>query len=45
VPDRPGLGITLDPRALKRCHQRYLDEGAFPTGGASTHDGADFKRR
>lgn len=45
VPGGPGLGVTLDPRALKRCHQRYLDEGAFPTGGASTHYGADFRRR
>jgi glucarate dehydratase len=45
VPDGPGLGVTLDPKALKRCHQRYLDDGAFPTGGSSTHYGADFKRR
>jgi glucarate dehydratase len=45
VPDGPGLGVTLDPHALKRCHQRYLDEGAFPTGSSSTHYGADFRRR
>ncbi len=45
VPDGPGLGVTLDPRALKRCHQRYLDEGAFPTGGSGSHYGADFRRR
>ena len=31
--------------ALKRCHQRYLDEGAFPTGGSGSHYGADFRRR
>jgi glucarate dehydratase len=45
VPDGPGLGVTLDPHALKRCHQRYLDEGEFPTGSSSTHYGADFRRR
>jgi glucarate dehydratase len=45
VPDGPGLGVTLDPTALRRCHQRYLDEGAFPTGGTSSHYGAEFRRR
>jgi glucarate dehydratase len=45
VPDGPGLGVTLDPEALSRCHKRYLEEGAFPTGGSSTHYGADFRRR
>jgi glucarate dehydratase len=44
LPDGPGLGITLDPKALKRCHQRYLDEGAFPTGTGKLHYGADFHR-
>ncbi|MGH6718532.1 MAG: mandelate racemase/muconate lactonizing enzyme family protein [Alphaproteobacteria bacterium] len=30
VPTGPGLGVTLDRTALKRCHERYLAEGAFP---------------
>ena len=32
VPAGPELGVTLDRRALARCHQRFLDEGAFPSG-------------
>lgn len=32
VPEGPGLGVTLDQKALARCHQRYLDEGQFPKG-------------
>ncbi len=32
VPDGPGLGVTLDAKALKRCHERFLSEGAFPQG-------------
>ncbi len=32
VPDGPGLGVTLDAKALKRCHERYLSEGLFPQG-------------
>ncbi len=30
VPAGPGLGVTLDAKALKRCHDRYLTEGSFP---------------
>jgi len=30
VPTGPGLGVTLDPRAMKRCHERFLEEGIFP---------------
>ena len=30
VPGGPGLGVTLDPVAMKRCHERYLQEGQFP---------------
>jgi glucarate dehydratase len=33
VPDGPGLGVTLDPKALARCHERYLSDGRFPPGG------------
>ena len=40
VPDGPGLGVTLDPKALARCHQRYLDQGAFPSGGTGGYGGA-----
>jgi glucarate dehydratase len=35
VPTAPGLGVNLDPAALERCHQRYLQEGEFPSGVAS----------
>ena len=34
VPEGPGLGVNLDPKALRRCHERYLTEGSFPSGGA-----------
>jgi len=27
VPEGPGLGVTLSPRALNRCHQRFVDDG------------------
>jgi glucarate dehydratase len=30
VPDGPGLGVTLDRKALSRCHERFLSEGSFP---------------
>jgi len=32
VPTGPGLGVTLDREALRRCHERYLREGEFPSG-------------
>ena len=32
VPPGPGLGVTLDKKAIARCHQRFLDEGTFPPG-------------
>ena len=35
VPDGPGLGVMIDAVALKRCHERYLTEGAFPAGSAA----------
>jgi glucarate dehydratase len=41
VPDGPGLGVTLDPVALQRCHDRYLAEGRFPAG-ASAPSGAAY---
>ena len=30
VPVGPGLGVTLDSKAMARCHERYLEEGPFP---------------
>ena len=44
VPTGPGLGVTLDREALRRCHERYLREGPFPSGGASRGYGASFRR-
>ncbi len=40
VPTGAGLGVTLDAKALRRCHERYLREGQFPrgTGGRSFRD-------
>ena len=33
---RAGNGVPdqadIDPKALKRCHERYLSEGVFPPG-------------
>lgn len=27
VPEGPGLGVTLSKKGLKRCHQRFVDDG------------------
>ena len=43
VPAGPGLGVMLDPVALKRCHERFLQEGAFPAGQAGSY-GSYFRR-
>lgn len=45
LPDEPGLGVTLDRKALKRCHERYLSEGAFPTGSAGGSYGGSFRKQ
>ena len=45
VPAGPGLGVTLDRDALRRCHERYLREGPFPSGDPSRGYGASFRRR
>lgn len=45
VPDGPGLGVTLDRRALARCHARYRDEGSFPTGRVAGQYGDSFRKR
>jgi len=44
VPEGPGLGVTLDPGALARCHARYCDEGAFPAGPAGGSYGGRFHK-
>jgi glucarate dehydratase len=44
VPDGPGLGVTLDKVALRRCHERFLEEGAFP-GAKNTAYGDGFRKR
>ncbi|MGH6820650.1 MAG: mandelate racemase/muconate lactonizing enzyme family protein [Methylocella sp.] len=44
VPEGPGLGVTLDQKALQRCHKRYLEEGAFPAGRGG-HYGDHFRKR
>lgn len=44
VPDGPGLGVVLDPKALARCHQRYCDEGAFPAGRTGGRYGGAFRK-
>ena len=48
VPQDPGLGVTLDPVALRRCHERYLAEGAFPAGASApvgSAYGSSFRKR
>ncbi len=42
LPDGPGLGVTLDRKSLRRCHERFLQEGAFPQ---SAHGGRPFRTR
>lgn len=44
VPDGPGLGVTLDKVALKRCHERFLAEGSFP-GAKNMSYGEGFRRK
>jgi glucarate dehydratase len=47
VPQGPGLGVTLDPAALRRCHERYLAEGASPAGAsapAGSAYGSSFRK-
>jgi glucarate dehydratase len=45
VPTGPGLGVTLDPAALARCHERYRTEGPFPGGPGAGSYGGSFSRR
>ena len=45
LPDGPGLGVVLDRKALARCHERYLSEGAFPSGDPTGSYGGAFRKR
>jgi glucarate dehydratase len=45
VPDGPGLGVTLDRKALQRCHERFLTDGAFPSGEKGVGYGGRFQKR
>jgi glucarate dehydratase len=45
VPDGPGLGVVLDAKAFKRCHERYLTEGSFPSGVTGEAYGGRFRKR
>jgi glucarate dehydratase len=44
VPTGPGLGVTLDRKALLRCHDRFLAEGSFPSGRDGGY-GSGFRKR
>jgi glucarate dehydratase len=44
VPTGPGLGVTLDRKALQRCHDRFLAEGSFPSGREGGY-GSGFRKR
>ena len=45
VPDGPGLGVSLDAKAFKRCHERFLTEGSFPSGVTGEGYGGRFRKR
>ncbi len=44
LPSGPGLGVTLDRKALARCHQRFLDQGTFPPGQGGRPFRSNFAR-
>lgn len=44
VPTGPGLGVTMDRTALRRCHDRFLAEGPFPSGRTGGY-GSGFRKR
>lgn len=44
VPAGPGLGVALDPKAFRRCHERFLAEGVFPAGSKTEHYGGSFRK-
>jgi glucarate dehydratase len=44
VPTGPGLAVTLDRKALQRCHERFLAEGSFPSGHTGSY-GSGYRKR
>jgi hypothetical protein len=44
VPDGPGLGVTLDRKALARCHERFKNEGVFPASKTGQRFRARFEQ-
>lgn len=44
LPEGPGLGVVLDAKALKRCHERFLSEGTFPAGQKGSY-GSFFRKQ
>ena len=39
VPEGPGLGVTLSPKAMRRCHERFLKEGPYDAYRDPSHPG------
>ncbi|MGD8998327.1 MAG: mandelate racemase/muconate lactonizing enzyme family protein [Anaerolineae bacterium] len=39
VPEEPGLGVTLSPSGLDRCHRRFIEEGPYDEFHNPTHPG------
>jgi glucarate dehydratase len=39
VPEGPGLGVTLSPTGLDRCHERYVEQGAYDEFYNPSHPG------
>lgn len=44
LPYGPGLGVVLDPKALDRCHTRYVTDGPFPSGPLGGGYGGRFRK-
>ena len=44
VPEGPGLGVELDRKALRCCHERYLADGPFPAANRGGY-GDSFRKR
>lgn len=38
IPDDPGLGVSIDPKALKRCKERYERDGVISQLGVPGED-------
>jgi glucarate dehydratase len=39
VPEGPGLGVTLSPSGLDRCHERFIEEGPYDEFHNPSHPG------